>query len=176
MSADSVLSGRIGHSSDGETFTGTIPINTANDIAERNSVVTIPRGFYASNIQKTVIGPTTYNYEVTTDTIGSAEDAGDVTATYISSWTDGTSTVLGTAIDADDITYWSDGTAASATVSNGILTITDGVKPTLTYQSKSIPNVTTAGTAPSITKSDVTLKSITVTPTTVVTDVSEAQS
>ena len=47
----------------------------------------------------------------------------------------------GTAIDADDITSWSAGTAASASYANGILTISNGTAPSLSYSSKSIPNI-----------------------------------
>ena len=48
----------------------------------------------------------------------------------------------GTAIPADDITAWSAGTATSASVSKGVLTITNGTAPSLSYTAKSIPNIT----------------------------------
>ena len=53
---------------------------------------------------------------------------------------------LGTAIDADDITNWDDGSASSATVSGGILTLTNSVVPTLSYTAKTIPNVSVTST------------------------------
>ncbi len=48
----------------------------------------------------------------------------------------------GTAIPADDITAWSAGTMTSASVSQGVLTITNGTAPSLSYTAKSIPNIT----------------------------------
>lgn len=51
------------------------------------------------------------------------------------------SATSGTAIAADDITAWSAGTAASASVSGGVLTITNGTAPSLDYTARSIPNI-----------------------------------
>lgn len=48
----------------------------------------------------------------------------------------------GTAIPADDITSWSAGTMTSCSVSQGVLTITNGTAPSLSYDAKSIPNIT----------------------------------
>lgn len=56
---------------------------------------------------------------------------------------------LGTAISADDITSWSEGAKTDATVQDGCLKITIGSNPTLSYTSRSIPNVTSVGTLPS---------------------------
>ena len=53
---------------------------------------------------------------------------------------------LGAAIDADDITNWDDGSASSATVSGGILILTNSVVPTLSYTAKTIPNVSVTST------------------------------
>lgn len=47
----------------------------------------------------------------------------------------------GTAIDADDITSWSAGTAASVTVSGETATFTNGTAPALNYTAKTIPNI-----------------------------------
>ena len=47
----------------------------------------------------------------------------------------------GTAIAADDITAWSAGTAASASIASGVLTITNGTAPSLSYTARSIPNI-----------------------------------
>ena len=88
-----------------------------------------------------------YALKTNTTSVGSA-----------SGWDPGTTAQLGTAIDADDITNWSAGSSSSATVSGGVLRLTDSTVPTLTYTAKTIPNVTNVGTAPSLT----------VTPTTVV--------
>lgn len=47
----------------------------------------------------------------------------------------------GTNIAADDITSWNAGTAASASVSGTKLTINNGTAPSLSYTSRSIPNI-----------------------------------
>lgn len=76
----------------------------------------------------------------TTSSIGSA-----------SSWVAGTTPTLGTAIDADDITNWDAGSASSATVTGGVLHLTNSVVPTLSYTAKSVPNVTDVGSAAQLT-------------------------
>lgn len=68
-----------------------------------------------------------------------------------SGWNAGSAPTLGTEIPADDITNWSAGSASSATVVGGILKLTNSVVPTLTYTAKSIPNVTSVGSVPSLT-------------------------
>lgn len=68
-----------------------------------------------------------------------------------SNWSAGSAPTLGTDIDADDITEWSSGSASSAVVENGVLRITNSVVPTLTYSAKTIPNVTSVGSAPTLT-------------------------
>ena len=76
----------------------------------------------------------------TTDSVGSA-----------SGWSAGSTPTLGTAIDADDITNWDAGSASSATVSGGVLHITNSTVPTLSYTARSVPNVTDVGSTPSLT-------------------------
>lgn len=66
----------------------------------------------------------------------------DTNTTYTASTTSIGSASAGTAIPADDITAWSAGTATSASVSLGVLTITNGTAPSLSYTAKSIPNIT----------------------------------
>ena len=68
-----------------------------------------------------------------------------------SNWSAGSAPTLGTAIDADDITAWSTNTPTGASVANGTLTITAGSAASLSYTARSIPNVTNAGSAPSLT-------------------------
>ena len=70
----------------------------------------------------------------------------------------GTLPTLGDAIAADDITNWNAGTASNATVNQGVLRLTNSTVPTLAYEARSVPNITSVGTLPSLT----------VTPTTVV--------
>ena len=76
----------------------------------------------------------------TTDSIGSA-----------SAWDAGSTPSLGTAIAADEIGSWSAGTASNAVVSQGILTLTNSTIPSLAHTKKSIPNVESVGSAPSLT-------------------------
>lgn len=66
------------------------------------------------------------------------------------SWSAGTVPSFGSAITADDITSWSQGTLPAATLSEAVLTFTAGTLPSLSYSEKSIPNVTSAGTAPTL--------------------------
>ena len=61
--------------------------------------------------------------------------------TYTASTTSIGSASAGTAIAADDITSWSAGTAASASVDSGVLSITNGTAPSLSYTARSIPNI-----------------------------------
>lgn len=68
-----------------------------------------------------------------------------------SGWSAGSKPVLGEAISADDITSWNAGSATSLSYSDGVLTITAGSAPSLQYTSRSIPNVTSVGSLPSLT-------------------------
>lgn len=81
-------------------------------------------------------------------TIASSVPSGAVftDTTYTASTASIGSASAGTAIPADDITAWSAGTAASASVANGVLTITNGTAPSLTYSAKSIPNISVTNT------------------------------
>lgn len=68
----------------------------------------------------------------------------------------GSAPTLGTAIPADDITAWTTNTATTpvaVSVSGGGLSLTSGSKGTsasLSYTAKSIPNVTSVGSAPTL--------------------------
>lgn len=87
-----------------------------------------------------------YALKTSTASVGSA-----------SGWQAGKLPTLGTEIPADDITGWDQGTASNATVTNGVLKLTNSTTPTLNYTAKSIPNVTDAGTLPSLTVSSTTV-------------------
>lgn len=106
-----------------------------------------------------------------TDTVGSASAGTDIIATEITAWDAGSAPTLGTAIPADDITAWTSNTPTSASVTNGVLTISTGTAANLAYTAKSIPNVTSAGSAPSLTKTNKTIPNISVTNKTVVTNI-----
>lgn len=62
----------------------------------------------------------------------------------------GTAPTLGTAIPADDITAWTTNVPTSFTVSGEKLSIITGTAASLSYTAKSIPNVTSVGTAPTL--------------------------
>jgi hypothetical protein len=66
-------------------------------------------------------------------------------------WSAGSTPTLGENIAADDITAWSAGSASNAVVQSGVLRLTNSVAPSLTYESRSIPNVTNVGSTPSLT-------------------------
>lgn len=78
-----------------------------------------------------------------------------------SGWSAGSVPTLGTAIPADDITAWTTNTPTSFSVSGEKLTITSGTAASLSYTAKSIPNVTSVGTAPSLTITTVACDDIT---------------
>lgn len=99
-----------------------------------------------SVINTVTINATDTTYTATSSSVGSA-----------SNWNAGSAATLGTAIDADDITSWTTNTPTSFSVANEVLTITGGSAATLNYTAKSIPNVTDAGTAPSLTITDTTV-------------------
>lgn len=61
--------------------------------------------------------------------------------TYTASTTSVGSASAGTAIAADDITAWSAGSMTSASYASGVLTITNGSAPSLSYTARSIPNI-----------------------------------
>lgn len=68
-----------------------------------------------------------------------------------SGWNAGSAPTLGTAIDTDDITEWSSGSASSAVVEGGVLRITNSVVPTLNYTARTVPNITDVGSVPQLT-------------------------
>ena len=84
-----------------------------------------------------------------------------ITASYVTAWSAGSAPTLGTAIAADDITAWNAGSATVASVAQGVLTITTGTVPSLSYTARSIPNVTNAGKAASLTQTIITIPNVT---------------
>ena len=62
----------------------------------------------------------------------------------------GSAPTLGTEIAADDITAWTTNTPTSFSVSGETLTITSGTAASLSYTARSIPNVTSVGSAPTL--------------------------
>lgn len=79
-----------------------------------------------------------------------AETSKLVTTTVPNVTSVGSAPTLGTAIPVDDITAWTSNTPTSASVSNGVLTISTGSAASLSYTAKSIPNVTSVGSAPTL--------------------------
>lgn len=78
-----------------------------------------------------------------------------------SNWNAGTVPTLGTAISADDITSWTTNVPTQFSVSGETLNITTGTAASLAYAEKTIPNITSVGTAPSLTITSVTCDDIT---------------
>ena len=103
---------------------------------------TLPAGY----TQASWIGNIANASTVTGFTVGKSvpSNAKFTDTTYTAQTTSIGSASAGTAIPADDITSWSAGTAASASVANGVLTITNGTAPALQYTAKSIPNISVA--------------------------------
>ena len=114
-------------------------------------------------------------YTATTGTVGSASEGEDVNLDEITSWNAGTLPTLGTAIDADHITGWSAGTlpAFEYDSANEKVTCSVGTLSALTYEHNTVPNVTGIGTLPVLTHTSKTLPKIVLTPTNVVTAITE---
>lgn len=85
-----------------------------------------------------------------TDTKYSANTSKLVTTTVPNVTSVGSAPTLGTAIPADDITAWTTNTPTAFSVSGEKLIITSGTAATLSYTAKSIPNVTSVGSAPTL--------------------------
>ena len=85
-----------------------------------------------------------------TDTTYTANTSKLVTTTVPNVTSVGSAPTLGTAISADDITAWTTNTPTSFTVSGEKLSITTGTAASLSYTSRSIPNVTSVGSAPTL--------------------------
>ena len=84
------------------------------------------------------------------NTTYSANTSKLVTTTVPNITSVGSAPTLGTAIPADDITAWTTNTPTSFSVSGEKLIITSGTAATLNYTAKSIPNVTSVGSAPTL--------------------------
>lgn len=130
-------------------------IGTLNDAWDAFKALAFKASASATYTPAGTVSKPTITVTPTTTSIGSA-----------SGWSAGTVPTLGTAIPADDITAWSAGSTSSIAVASGVLTFTQGTASSLSYTAKSIPNVTSVGTAPSLT----------VTSKTVVTDIDSATS
>lgn len=87
---------------------------------------------------------------VFTDTTYTANTSKLVTTTVPNVTSVGAAPTLGTAIPADDITAWTTNTPTAFSVSEGVLTLTAGSAATLSYTAKSIPNVTSVGSTPTL--------------------------
>ena len=67
VNSSSMLSGVTAHAASGETVTGTIPENNANDISGSGSTLTVPSGYYRSSVTRTLheLGMSTIYYDTT---------------------------------------------------------------------------------------------------------------
>lgn len=89
---------------------------------------------------------------VSSGTNGAVKEGTTSTATVIKtvSLSGGNTPTLGTAISADDIEAWDAGSVTTASVTNGVLTISTGTASSLSYTARSIPNVTAVGSKPTL--------------------------
>ena len=85
------------------------------------------------------------------DGVAGKVKTGAITTTTVVTNIEFSAPTLGTAISADDITEWKAGNSTTAEVKNGVLQITIGTKPSLSYTSRSIPNITNVGNITSTT-------------------------
>ena len=105
------------------------------------------KGNNAANSQWILLGDEgSYALKSSTASVGSA-----------SNWNAGTLPELGDPIEVDDITNWNEGTASDATVSQGVLHLTNSTVPTLARTAKSVPNVISVGTLSSLDVNSVTV-------------------
>lgn len=68
-----------------------------------------------------------------------------------SNWQAGVAPTLGDPISINEVTNWNAGTPSNATVTNGILMLTNSTTPSYTPALRTIPNVTNVGSAASLT-------------------------
>ena len=85
------------------------------------------------------------------DGVAGKVKTGAITTTTVVTNIEFSAPTLGTAISADDITEWKAGNSTTAEVKNGVLQFTIGTKPSLSYTSRSIPNITNVGNITSTT-------------------------
>lgn len=85
-----------------------------------------------------------------TNTTYTANTSKLVTTTIPNVTSAGSAPTLGTAIPADDITAWTTNTPTAFEIIGEKLKITAGKAATLSYTAKSIPNVTSVGSAPTL--------------------------
>lgn len=91
--------------------------------------------------------PNNTTYDINAKTVNGHTVAVDVPADAVFSYNVTPITIStaqrGSDIAVDDITAWSAGTATSASISDGELTITNGTAPSLSYTAKNVPNLST---------------------------------
>lgn len=123
---------------------------------------TIPNVTSVGTLPSLVTKDTSFYPVKSTTTTASKIVSKDITIYPVtSSTTTATKVTLGTSISADDITSWDEGTLPSFTVSKGVLTLDSGTSPSLSYTSRSIPNVTgNTNVAVPVLSSSVTIKEI----------------
>lgn len=178
VTPETMIVGSRAHDSSGTVIDGTIPEKNANNVTGEGETVTVASGYYATSVSKSLsdLGISTHTYTPVTDTVGSAVEGNTLTATHIDSWVEGVSPELGNSISASDIGAWERGLAASAQISAGVLSITDGIAPELSYSAKLIPNIVSVGRVPTLTKTDVSFHEVDVVPKTVVVDLIDSGS
>ena len=165
VNPNSVLSGVTAHDRSGSVITGTIEERSSSNVTgSGGDTVNVAAGYYPTAVQKTAqeLGISGGGVAADTAIIGSASEGQTFTATYVSRFLQGTLPELGADIEAHYVNSFTDGTAATATVSNGVLTISDGVNPSLSVTKVTIPNVISIGTLPSLDSESFSFKDISV--------------
>ena len=114
----------------------------------------------------TIIGSAISNNQITVDGIDSW-DAGSLMTTTkintseITTWNSGTSTLLGTPFQIEEVNSFSTGLLPTLEVNeNGVLIFNAGSLPSLSTDIKEIPNVIRAGTAPVLTTTAINFDSV----------------
>ena len=118
--------------------------------------------------------PPDTKYTAQTTSIGSASAGTAISADDITNWDDGSVPSLTYAAKSvGSASGWSAGTAATASVTDGVLVITNGTKPSLTITSVDCDDITAwdAGSVPTLTYTSRSIPNISVTSKTVATGI-----
>lgn len=159
-----MLSGVTAHDRSGSPITGIIEERSSSNVTgSGGDTVNVAAGYYPTAVSKTAseLG-ISVGIEGETAMIGSASEGQTLTATYITDFQRGTLPEYGEVIEAHYVDDFTEGSEATATVSRGVLTLTDSVRPSLSVTKRTIPNVVALGTLPSLVSDDISFSDINV--------------
>lgn len=157
----------------GKAYTSTKDAIDAATVNYANNAGTVNGKTVESNVPANAKFTDT-TYTASTTSVGSASAGTAIAADDITAWSAGSVpslTITNTA--CDDITAWNAGTMTSASYSKGVLTITNGSAPSLSYTARSVGSASgwSAGTAPSLSYTARSIPNISVSSKTVVTGI-----